>query len=201
MDELLDTLTAEQPEVTEFLILFDSMGERAGTIPCDKDVTDERRQELIGQGYEVVSADDWNLIIGNVDGQERIKDVTHGGYIIRPKYASLDEAKSAKLGELKTIRDNKEVEDISVNGHLFDYDEKARERINAAIIALDVTGGTIMWTLADNTDTEVSANDLRMVIAMVAQRSNILHAKYRTLKEQVNAATTIADVESIVWGD
>ena len=112
---------------------------------------------------------------------------------------TLDEAKASKIAEFKSIRDAKEVDDIQVNGYLYDYDEKARERINAAIIALDVTGGTITWTLADNTDKEVSANDLRFVIAMVAQRSNVLHTQYRHLKEAVNAATTVSEVESISW--
>ena len=114
---------------------------------------------------------------------------------------SLEEIKEIKIAELKSIRDDKEVEDISVNGHLFDYDEKARERINAAIIALDLTGGTITWTLADNTDKEVSANDLRYVIAMVAQRSNVLHIKYRNLKERVESATTKEQVEAISWAE
>ena len=112
---------------------------------------------------------------------------------------SLAEIKTNKLAELKFIRDTQEVTDIQVNGRLFDYDDKARERINAAIVALDVMGGTIMWTLADNTDTEVSANDLRYVIAMVAQRSNVLHVKYRELKERVENATTKEQVEAISW--
>ena len=114
---------------------------------------------------------------------------------------TLDEAKASKIAELKAIRDAKEVDDIQVNGYLYDYDEKARERINAAIIALDLTGGTITWTLADNTDTEVSANTLRYVIAMVAQRSNELHVKYRHLKERVENATTKEQVEAIVWDE
>ena len=114
---------------------------------------------------------------------------------------SLDEVKADKIAELKSIRDIQEVADIQVNGRLFDYDDKARERINAAIVALDVMGGTIMWTLADNTDTEVSANDLRFVIAMVAQRSNVLHVKYRNLKERVESATTKEQVEAISWAE
>lgn len=113
----------------------------------------------------------------------------------------LAEVKADKIAELKMLRDSKEVEDIQVNGYLYDYDEKARERINAAIIALDLTGGTITWTLADNTDKEVSANDLRYVIAMVAQRSNVLHIKYRNLKERVESATTKEQVEAIVWDE
>lgn len=118
-----------------------------------------------------------------------------------PEPPTLDEVKANKIAEFKSIRDAKEVDDIQVNGYLYDYDEKARERINAAIIALDLTGGTITWTLADNTDTEVSANTLRYVIAMVAQRSNELHVKYRNLKERVESATTKAQVERIVWDE
>lgn len=114
---------------------------------------------------------------------------------------TLAEVKERKVAELKTIRDTKEVEDIEVNGNVFDYDDKARERINAAIIALDVTQGTIMWTLADNTDTEVTANDLRYVIAMVAQRSNVLHVQYRQLKQQVENAQSKEEVEAVVWSD
>lgn len=112
---------------------------------------------------------------------------------------TLEEAKAEKITQLKALRDAKEVEDILVNGHLYDYDDKARERINAAIIALDVSGGSIMWTLADNTDTEVTATDLKYVIAMVAQRSNALHMKYRTLKESVENAQSKEEVEAINW--
>lgn len=114
---------------------------------------------------------------------------------------TLEEAKAEKITQLKALRDAKEVEDILVNGHLYDYDDKARERINAAIIALDVSGGSIMWTLADNTDTEVTATDLKYVIAMVAQRSNALHMKYRTLKESVENAQSKEEVEAINWED
>ena len=114
---------------------------------------------------------------------------------------TLEEAKAEKITQLKALRDTKEVEDILVNGHMYDYDEKARERINAAIIALDVSGGSIMWTLADNTDTEVTATDLKYVIAMVAQRSNALHMKYRTLKESVENAQSKEEVEAVNWED
>ena len=114
---------------------------------------------------------------------------------------TLEEAKANKTSQLKSIRDAKEVEDILANGHLYDYDDKARERINAAIIALEVSGGSIMWTLADNTDAEVTATDLKYVIAMVAQRSNALHMKYRTLKESVENAQSKEEVEAVNWED
>lgn len=116
---------------------------------------------------------------------------------------TFEEVKSNKISSLKYERDRKEVEPITCNGNSFDYDDKARERINAAIIALDVQSAqakstaSIDWTTADNNDVKVTADDLRTVIALVAKRSNALHVAYREAKERVEAATTVADVEAV----
>ena len=115
--------------------------------------------------------------------------------------SSLDEIKESKLIELKGERDKRETLPIEYNGHLFDFDEKSYSRITAAIYALDATGGTIHWTTADNDTVEVSANDLRGVIASAAVRSNTLHIKYRGYKERVNAAMNVSDVKAIYWVD
>lgn len=111
------------------------------------------------------------------------------------------EAKQNKLTEFKSTRDNLEVEPITYNGNSFDYDEKARDRINAAIIALDLAGADaqLSWTTADNTEAIVTANDLRGIIANVALRSNELHVHYRELKALVEATTTKEELEAIVW--
>ena len=112
---------------------------------------------------------------------------------------SLEETKANKIALMKAKRDAAEVEPIEYNGHSYDYDDKARERINAAIIALSLQGegATIDWTTADNQDVKVTANDLRMVIAAVAVRSNTLHTAYRAAKEKVEAAQSKADIENI----
>ena len=111
----------------------------------------------------------------------------------------LETVRAHKIFELKAERDSKEVEPIAYNGHLYDYDSKARDRISAAIIALELQGEgtTIEWTTADNADTPVTANDLKMIIAAVAVRSNKLHTAYRIAKEKVEEATTAADVETV----
>lgn len=115
----------------------------------------------------------------------------------------LEAIKQRKIAELKYQRDKAEVEPIIYQGYSFDYDEKARDRINAAIIALDVqtaqakATASIDWTTADNQDVKVTANDLRMVIAAVAVRSNALHVKYRKAKAQVEAASTAEEVEAV----
>lgn len=111
----------------------------------------------------------------------------------------LEVIKQRKITELKYQRDKAEVQPIEYNGNLYDYDEKARDRINAAIIALSLQGegASIDWTTADNQDVKVTANDLRMVIAAVAVRSNVLHTAYRKAREQVEAANTAEEVEAV----
>lgn len=115
---------------------------------------------------------------------------------------TLQEIKSAKIAELKAERDSKEVEPINYQGYSFDYDSKARERIAAAIVALEVAGAsaTLTWTTADNQDVSVTAADLRAIVAAVAVRSNALHIAYRKAKAQVEAAGSAEEVNAVCWG-
>lgn len=112
----------------------------------------------------------------------------------------LEVIKQRKIAELKVARDKAEVEPIEYQGYSFDYDSKARDRISAAIVALEVAGAsaTLTWTTADNKDVKVTASDLRGIIAQVALRSDKLHTAYRKAKEKVGAATTKAEVKDIV---
>lgn len=121
------------------------------------------------------------------------------GVTVTHEEEPIENVKQRKIMELKRQRDTAEVAPIAYNGHSFDYDDKARDRINAAIIALELQGegATIDWTTADNQDVKVTANDLRMVIAAVAVRSNTLHTAYRAAKEKVEAAQNKADIEKI----
>ena len=125
------------------------------------------------------------------------------GVTIEKQEKSLEQLKRDKIYSLKNRRDSLEVTPIVYNGNTYDYDDKARERINAAIIALDVqsknaeTMASIDWTTADNKDVRVTADDLRMVIASVAQRSNALHIAYRIAREKVEQASTQEEIEAI----
>lgn len=107
--------------------------------------------------------------------------------------------KNRRIEILKMQRDKAEVEPIEYKGNLYDYDDKARDRINAAIIALEVAGAsaTLTWTTADNRDVKVTASDLRGIIAQVAVRSDKLHKAYRKAKAKVETATTKEEVEGV----
>ena len=112
----------------------------------------------------------------------------------------LEVIKQRKITELKYQRDKAEVEPIIYQGYSFDYDDKARDRISAAIVALEVLGAsvTLIWTTADNKDVKVTASDLRGIIAQVALRSDKLHIAYRKAKEKVEAAITKVEVKNVV---
>ena len=125
-------------------------------------------------------------------------EAVDGGYqIVGIPESTLDEVKAEKITSLKADRDRLEVEDIEVDGHLYDYDEKARERINNAIIALQASGTSILWTLANNDSVLVTAQDLVAVVSAVAVRSNTLHVAYRDAKAKVNAAMTAEEVNAV----
>lgn len=111
----------------------------------------------------------------------------------------IENIRTRKIIELKRQRDDAEVEPIEYGGHLYDYDSKARDRISAAIIWLDAQGdgAKISWTTAGNVDSAVTAQDLRMIIASAAERNNKLHTAYRTAKEQVEAAQSKAEIDTI----
>ena len=112
----------------------------------------------------------------------------------------LEVLKQRKITELKYQRDIAEVQPIEYNGNLYDYDEKARDRINVAIAALGDTG-SISWTTADNKEVTVTGVDLRSVLIEVAKRSIALHKAYRAAREKVLNATTKEEVEQVVLNE
>lgn len=183
----------------QYLILPADDGSREDT-KLAVEYSDEAIQAFLKQGYVLVSEEDFQKLIGNAGVPYSIKK--DGTLYETPPYVpSVEEVQAQKLAEFKAKRDTEEVQPIEYNGNVYDYDEKARDRINAAIIALEAQGekANIAWTLADNTSVVVTALDLRMVIANVAIRSNQLHVKYRELKEQVLACKSLEELEEICW--
>lgn len=126
-------------------------------------------------------------------------DLEQLGVVVAEAEEPIENIRTRKIMELKRQRDAAEVEPIEYGGHLYDYDSKARDRISAAIIWLDAQGdgAKISWTTADNVDFVVTAQDLRMIIAAVAVRSNALHTAYRAAKAQVEAAQSKAEIDTI----
>ena len=122
------------------------------------------------------------------------------GVTVMREEEPLEVIKQRKITELKYQRDIAEVQPIEYNGNLYDYDDKARDRINVAIAALGDTG-SISWTTADNKEVTVTGVDLRSVLIEVAKRSIALHKAYRDAREKVLNATTKEEVEKVVLNE
>lgn len=133
----------------------------------------------------------------NESGAAYIEDKGDFFEVVAIPAPSLEEVKAEKIAALKAERDRLEVEEITVDGFTYDYDDKARERINNAIIALQASGGSIYWTMADNQSKKVTAADLIAVVSAVAARSNALHIAYRDAKEAVSLAETVEEVKAV----
>lgn len=159
-------------------------------------------QMYAGWQDEVVAAEPDVFKFVEVDEEPQQGTLYKDGKFVIP-LPDLEVVKSAKIAQLKRIRDTKELEPVIYDGSSFDFDSKSYERITAAIYALDMQGtaATIAWTLADNGSTPVTAANLRGVIAAAAMRSDALHTQYRELKAAVLAAKTAEEVEKITWAE
>lgn len=82
-----------------YLIKFNESGRRTETYVAEEK-TKEELQDLIDKGFEVITEEDYQLLVGNVDGKEYIRknDGTYSEYI--PPEKTLDELKADKLAEI-----------------------------------------------------------------------------------------------------
>ena len=168
--------------------IFNEKGEIVSTSTAAPDLIDLATRTEVA----VESAIDYDL------NEIYLKD---GSITLKP--IDIETVKQRQTLMLKRQRDNAEVAPITYNGHTYDYDSKARDRIAAAIIALDLQGADadIAWTTADNQDVSVTAADLRAIVGAVAVRSNALHVAYRKAKAQVEAAGTADEVKAVTMNN
>lgn len=164
--------------------IFNEKGEIVSTSTAAPDLIDLATRTEVA----VESAIDYDL------NEICLKD---GGITLKP--IDIETVKQRRILMLKRQRDNAEVAPVAYNGNTYDYDSKARERIAAAIVALDLQGedANIAWTTADNQNAIVTAADLRAIVAAVAVRSNLLHIAYRKAKAQVEAAGTAEEADAV----
>ena len=193
----------------ECMSKFDANGVRTETrIRIAHYKTQQDVDALAAEGFIAHTDADFDKYLGNnTDGKVYHYDAATNApkeYVHVPTVAELFPAKKA---ELKAARDAAEVAPVEYDGNIFDYDEKARDRIKDAITLLEMTDAagvtdtkaTIEWTTADDKDVLMTADDLLGVIAAVGERSNVLHVKYRKLRTQAENAKTVEELNAINW--
>lgn len=117
---------------------------------------------------------------------------------------SLDDVKAAKWTEIKAAREAIEYGSFTWDGSTFDADPVSTSRIMGAFalaLAAQAAGQPYSqdWTLADNTTRTLSAADMLTVGAALGARVAGAFATASTLRAQIEAATTIEEVEDVTW--
>jgi hypothetical protein len=116
----------------------------------------------------------------------------------------LEKSKVYKLQELKTTRDQKEFGGFIWSNSIFDSDPISQVRIQGGVSlaqqAINLEQPfSIDWTLKDNTTRSISATEMIQVGLALANHVAAIHEIYKNLKNQINTATTIQNVDSITW--
>ena len=115
-------------------------------------------------------------------------------------HRTLDDIKLAKWEIIKQARSSAEFGGFTWDGSPFDSDAISQSRIQGALQLADMAPGfTIDWTLANNSVRNLSAADLANVGAALGMHVATQHDKARTLRSQIDAATTVAEVEAVTW--
>lgn len=118
--------------------------------------------------------------------------------------ASVELARSQARQRINGAWKKAETSGFEAYGKVFDSDARAMQRIMGAAqaAALAKSAGQAMsidWTCKDNSTLTMDTDMLVQVPIFIAQAGAALHAKCQLLKGQIEAATTIEEIDSVVW--
>lgn len=118
----------------------------------------------------------------------------------------LKDAQDIAWASMKSTRDGKERQGFPYLGKRLDSDLTSAQRITIAVQAAQaaIAAGAdkefvLSWTCSDNTAISMTALQVLGMSVALAQYSNQLHETARTLRTQIYAATTVGDVQKVVW--
>lgn len=112
---------------------------------------------------------------------------------------ALRNAQQQKLKQFKDLRDD---EIFAPYNNVQVSNSRSREDVKEAIEEWDTTLGSptsITWTMADDTDQDLTKVDLEAVKDGFVARKMSTFAKYQQLKAQVESAGTVEEVNNITW--
>lgn len=109
-----------------------------------------------------------------------------------------------KWSNLKMQRDEKLYEPLLTDYGVFDADARSQKNITDAIALMQTAeaqqpGQTIMFTLADNSVTTLTTQQMVNVGLALGQRTQQIYNTSRQLRAQLDAAQTVQEVEAITW--
>ena len=162
-----------------YLIKFDADGRRQDTY-VKEEKTKAQIQELLSQGFLEVQETDYQLLLGNVDGHEYIRnsDGTYSQYV--PPEPTEEEKQAIALQQAKYERAEAVSKIIvEVDGMKFDGDEEAQTRIGRTVagaiaLGVDINTYTQTWVLADNTIATPTIKQLATALKLAGEKQTEL---------------------------
>jgi hypothetical protein len=134
-----------------------------------------------------------NLVSGLIGVESKVT-------VSRP--LTLDEAKTQKITQINTKRDQLEASGFTYKGKVFDSDERSVQRINTAvqaaqIAALNGQSFSVVWTCQDNTTMTFTGTEILALPVALASHAIALHEFAKGLKAAVAAATSLTDLNTL----
>lgn len=113
---------------------------------------------------------------------------------------TLADIKAQQWKTIKQARTAAEYAGFTWDSSTFDSDALSQQRITGAVTLAQMSVDfTINWTLADNTVRTLNQMEMISVGAALGIHVATIFAHGQALREQIEAATTKAQVEAIVW--
>lgn len=117
---------------------------------------------------------------------------------------NLPEAQASKWEEIKRARDGAEFGGFTHDGRAYDSDLASVQRISGAVSMAMIAAGagepfSKDWTLADNSVVTLSGEEMISVGMALGSHVSDVHATARTLRAQIEAASTLEQVNAIAW--
>lgn len=163
------------------------------------------------ESYETKKPPIWNeyIEVPAWDIFEKVEDHVFSmpAYIGGTKITSMPELETARINQwntIKTFRDKQEYGGFSWDNSVFDSDPQSQSRIQGgvqlAILAQQANQPfSITWTLQDNTTRILNGDDMIAVGQALAAHVQTAHTIGRVLREEINAATTVQQINAIQW--
>lgn len=117
---------------------------------------------------------------------------------------TLADLQAARWTAIKAAREGEEFGTFTWDGSTFDSDLTSQSRIQGAaqLAQIALAAGqpfSIEWTLANNTARTLDASQMIAVGMAMGAHINACHQKARALRQQIDAATSAAEIEAIAW--
>jgi hypothetical protein len=118
--------------------------------------------------------------------------------------AQLSELKEMKWEEIKRLRADNAAAGFTFNGHEYDSDHEAIRNITGAVTGALVAQGasrsvSIDWTTKNNATVNLNGQQLMDLGDAALLHVNTQYAIARSLRQQIDAASSESELDAIVW--